>query len=115
MSVDAPGNARLTKETLKVPFPLLSDSDLKAHKAFRVLNPLDEATLAKYDKWHLDIEGWSQRRHHTVAVPAMFLIDRNQRVLFAHADKDYKTRPNLEQLLQILQSLEDRPADLPSR
>ena len=102
ISVDAPENARVTKDALKVPFPLLSDSDLKAHKAFRVLNRLDDATMAKYNEWHLDVEGWSERRHHTVAVPAMFLIDEHQIIRFAHADRDYKTRPDMDQLLRIL-------------
>ncbi len=61
LSVDTPENARLTKEALNVPFPLLSDSELMAHKAFRVLNQLDDETVARYDAWDLDVERWSER------------------------------------------------------
>ena len=105
LSVDAPENARLTKEALNVPFPLLSDPDLLAHKAFRVLNKLDDETVAKYDAWNLDVERWSGRQHHVVAIPGIFLVDENRMVRFAHADRDYKTRPDIGQIIETIKPI----------
>jgi peroxiredoxin len=57
-------------------FPVLSDPDLAAHRAYRVLQEVDDATLTKYKEWGIDLEKSSGRSHHTIAVPSMFLIGK---------------------------------------
>lgn len=99
ISVDAPEQVALLAEVLAVPFPLLSDQDLTVHKLFNVLNVLDTETVARYEKWKLNIEDWSEREHHTIAIPSVFLIDENRMVRWAHAAHDHRTRPTVEQIL----------------
>jgi hypothetical protein len=41
------------------------------------------------------------QRHHSFAVPAVFLIDRTGMVRWQHVDQDYKTRPTPAQMLDI--------------
>ncbi|MGB5364688.1 MAG: hypothetical protein WBM75_03965 [Polyangiales bacterium] len=53
------------------------------------------AGLAAYGH---DIEKWSGKDHHKMAVPAVFLV-RDGKVAWAHFARDYKTRPSTEQLL----------------
>lgn len=104
ISVDAPANVKVTIDALKVPFPMLSDQDLKVHNAFHVLNILDQETIDKYSEWNLQVEKWSNREHHSVAVPSMFLIDEQSVVRWAHGDHDYKKRPQLESMLRAMKA-----------
>jgi peroxiredoxin len=48
------------------------------------------------------VERWSKRKHHKIAIPSIFLIDKSGVVRFAHAAHDYKTRPKTEALLEAL-------------
>jgi peroxiredoxin len=84
-----------------VPFPVLSDPDLKAHEAFNVVLQLDAAGVARLAKYGHDIEKWSGKDHHKMAVPAVFLV-RDGKIAWAHVAQDYKTRPNTEQLLTVV-------------
>jgi peroxiredoxin len=102
ISVDAPSSAQRTQAAHEVPFPLLSDSELVVHKAFKVLDKLETDYVEKLKSKGMDLKGSSGQDHGTVAVPAMFLIDSGGKVLFAHADKDYKVRPRLTDLLAKL-------------
>jgi peroxiredoxin len=98
ISVDRPDAAAVTRNAHEVPFPVLSDPDLKAHEAFNVVLQLDAAGVARLAKYGYDIEQWSGKDHHKMAVPGIFLV-RDGKVAWAHVAKDYKTRPSTEQLL----------------
>jgi peroxiredoxin len=98
ISVDQPDAAAVTRNAYEVPFPVLSDPDLKAHEAFNVVLQLDAAGVARLAKYGHDIEKWSGKDHHEMAVPAVFLV-RDGKVAWAHVARDYKTRPSTEQLL----------------
>jgi len=98
ISVDRPDAAAVTRNVYEVPFPVLSDPELKAHEAFNVVLQLDAAGVARLAKYGHDIEKWSGKDHHKMAVPAVFLV-RDGKVAWAHVARDYKTRPSAEQLL----------------
>ena len=98
ISVDRPDAAAVTRKAYEVPFPVLSDPDLKAHEAFNVVLQLDTAGVARLAKYGHEIEKWSGKDHHKMAVPAVFLV-RDGKVAWAHVARDYKTRPGVEQLL----------------
>ncbi len=101
ISVDSPEEAAKMNAAYDIPFPVLSDPDLEAHKAYNVVQQVDDATFKQYKEAGLDLERASGRTHHVVAVPSAFLIDANGVVRWAHADKDYKTRPSTKQLLDV--------------
>ncbi len=102
VSVDRPSESAKTQAAYEIPFPVLSDPELALHKAYQVLNEVDDETLAKYEKFGVDLEAQSGQKHHTIAVPAVFLVDSTGVVRWAHADKDYKVRPSTEQLLAAI-------------
>jgi peroxiredoxin len=89
-----------------VPFPLLSDPGTKIHASYKVINALDEAGVKRLEGFGIDVERWSKRKHHKMAIPAIFLIDKGGVIRLAHAAHDYKTRPNTKQLLQAIRALE---------
>lgn len=101
ISVDQQDQAAKSKATWKIPFPTLSDPELKAHDAFRAIQKIDDAMFEKLKSRGMDLEAYSGKDHHTVAVPAIFLVVE-EKVRWAHADRDYKTRPTTEQLLKMI-------------
>lgn len=105
ISVDRVEEGARTRASWQIPFPVLSDPDLVAHRAFRVLEVVDAETQERYRSFGIDLEGASGRDHHTIAVPSVFVIDAEGQVLFAHADRDYRTRPSNAQLLEALDGL----------
>jgi peroxiredoxin len=100
ISVDRPDAAAVTRNAYEVPFPVLSDPDLKAHEAFNVVLQVGVAGVAGLALYGHDIEKWSGKDHHKMAVPAVFLV-RDGKVAWAHVARDYKTRPSAEQLLTV--------------
>lgn len=102
VSVDTPSKEEQTRVAHDVPYPLLSDSDLSMHKAFNVLEKLETEYVDRLKSKGKDLQAYSGQQHNTVAVPAMFLVSTEGKVLFAHADKDYKVRPRMSDVFAKL-------------
>jgi len=102
VSVDKPDAEAKTKATYAIPFPVLSDSDATMIEAFHVVNKVDADTNAKMKGFGVDLEGYSGKAHHEIAVPSLFLIDRTGVVRWAHSDPDFKVRPSTAQILAAI-------------
>ncbi len=101
VSVDKPDEGAKTQAKHGVPFPMLSDADLAAHKAFHVVHVPAEAEAKALAGYGVDLEKWSGQTHHSFAVPGVFLVDRAGVVRWAHVDEDFKTRPSPSQMLEV--------------
>ena len=102
VSVDTPDAETKTKATYAIPFPVLSDSDATMLEAFHVVNHVDDATFAKMKGFGVDLESYSGKTHHEIAIPSLFLIDRTGIVRWAHSDPDFKVRPSTAQILAAI-------------
>ncbi len=78
-------------ESLKLPFPLLSDLDGTVSKAYNVWPP----------KELVDLEGRSLR--------AVFILDREGMIRYCWAPDDPGLEPNYAELLDVLKELENGP------
>jgi peroxiredoxin len=105
ISVDRIEEAAKTQKTYEIPFPVLSDPDLAAHRAFRVVHEAGAAEVGALKTFGIDIESASGRDHHAFAIPAIFLVDPTGTVRWAHADPDYKVRPHTPQVLAAIDTL----------
>lgn len=99
ISVDQPGEEAKTQAQDGVPFPMLSDSKLVAHKAFNVVHVPADAEAQALAGHGIDLEKYSGEPHHSFAVPSIFLIDRTGKIRWEHIDNDFKTRPTPAQML----------------
>lgn len=106
ISVDRMEESTRTRANYTIPFPVLSDPDLTAHRAYRVTHDVDAAEVERLRGMGMDLERSSGRSHHVVAIPSVFVIDGTGVVRWAHADRDYRTRPSNEQLLAVIDGLE---------
>ncbi len=105
ISVDKPSEEAKTQAKDGVAFPMLSDSKLVAHKAFKVVHATTEEEQKKMASFGVDLGGYSGEAHQSFAVPAIFMVDRAGVIRFAHVDEDYKTRPSAKQLLGVADKL----------
>lgn len=99
ISPDTVDNTRSNSEKLKIPFPLLSDADLVATKAFGLAFKVDDETLAKYKGFGIDLEKASGRDHHALPVPAVYIVDKSGNITFAHSNPDYTKRLDVQTIL----------------
>lgn len=102
ISPDTVENSRTNTEKLKIPFPLLSDSDLAATKAFGLAFQVDDATITKYKGFGIDLEKASGRDHHALPVPAVYIVNKAGKITFAHSNPDYTKRLDVETILAEL-------------
>ena len=101
ISVDQPSQEAKTQAKHGIPFPMLSDSKLLAHKAFNVVHMPGDAEQHALAGYGIDLTAYSGESHKNFAVPSIFLIDRAGVVRFAHIDQDYQTRPSIQQMLSV--------------
>jgi peroxiredoxin len=102
VSVDKPDAELKMRATYAVPFPILSDENAVAIEAFHVVKHVGDDELAKYKSFGVDLEDYSGKAHHEIAIPALFLIDRSGIVRWAHSDPEYKVRPSTAQILDAI-------------
>ncbi len=102
VSVDRLEESARTNATYSIPFPVLSDSELSFIQAFHVENRVDAATLEKMKSYGIDLEAYAGNSHHTIAIPALFLIDKQGVVRWAHDDPTYTVRPTTAQILAAI-------------
>lgn len=102
ISPDTEENTRDHTAELMTPFPLYSDSDLVATKAFGLAFKVDDSTITKYKGFGIDLEKASGRDHHALPVPAVYLVDKSGRIVFAHSNPDYTKRLDTDTILTEL-------------
>jgi peroxiredoxin len=105
ISVDTPTEEAKTQSKDGVPFPMLSDSKLVAHKAFKVVHATSEEEQKKMAGFGVDLRAYSGEAHASFAIPSVFLVDKAGMIRFAHVDEDFKTRPSAKQLLGVVDKL----------
>lgn len=95
--------ANVTKNS--IPFPILSDPDVVAAKAFGLAFKVDDATFKQYQGFGVDLEQASGRKHHALPVPAVFIVDKSGKIVFAHSNPDYRERLDTARIIAELKGL----------
>ncbi len=106
VSVDKPEGAANVVKNNELGFDVISDSQADILKAYNVVYQVSEELAVKYlNEYKIDLEAYSGRKDHVIAVPATYVIDTSGKIVFAYANEDYKVRVEPEQVLNILKSL----------
>lgn len=85
-----------------IDYTLFSDKNAEAINAFGIGWKVDEGTFEKYkEKYGIDLEFWSDNDHHTLPVPAVFVIEKGK-IKYQHVDPNYSQRLSAEILLSFL-------------
>lgn len=92
ISPDRPAKLRETIEKHKLGFQLLSDSPMRAARAFGIAYKVDDATLKQLRDSGIDLEEASGEKHHQLPVPAVFLVGTDSLIQFEYVNADYRVR-----------------------
>ena len=103
ISPDKPAMLREAMSTGGYSYQLLSDSDMSLTKAFGLAFKVDDATITKYKGYGIDLQKSSGHDHHLLPVPAVYIIDTNSTIQFAHWNPNYKKRLPMDELLAAAQ------------
>lgn len=110
ISPDRPEELAKTLKEQKLSYELLSDSDAALARAFGLAFRVDDPTIEKYQGFGIDLEEASGEDHHQLPVPAVYLVDTEGVIRFAHWDPNYRTRLAPEDLLKVARQARPAPA-----
>src|SRR5271156_7195820 len=92
LSTDRPQLLYSSLKAADIHYTLLSDSHLRAARAFHVAYHLDDATLARQREYGVDLERTTGTKQHELPVPSVFIIDTSGTIRFVYSNPDYTIR-----------------------
>jgi peroxiredoxin len=112
VSPDRPGELAKTQDKQGLEYELLSDSDMKLARSFGLAFRVDDMTLKRYRGYGIDLNEASGREHHMLPVPAVYIVDTDGVIGFAHWDTDYKQRLDAQVLVERAREIaaQEKPA-----
>jgi|SRR5687767_6816005 len=102
VSPELPENVSKTVEKTKAEFSILYDEGLKIMKAYDVEFEVQENVLTRYRNSGLDIEKFNGKNGKYLPVPAVYIIDQEQTIVYRFFEPDYKKRPFVKDILDNL-------------
>ncbi|WP_013628727.1 peroxiredoxin-like family protein [Rubinisphaera brasiliensis] len=102
IGADSVQNSAANAKKLNIPFPMLSDSELKAAREFGLAFKVDELTLSKYRGKGYDLKQASGADHESLPVPAVYIVDQSGKILFAHSNPNYLERLDPNRIVEEL-------------
>lgn len=105
ISPESPDNALDTIEKDKIPFTVLSDTQLQAARAFSLNFTVDPATQTRYKGFGVDLEKWNTSKTWDLPAPGTFVIDKSGVIRFAAADWDYKKRTDPAEVIAAIKAM----------
>jgi peroxiredoxin len=92
VSADRPAKLRKTIDKLGLNYTVLSDSDMKAARAFGIAYRVDSDALKRYEDLGIDLEDASGEKHGLLPVPSIFLIGTDGVIRFVYTNRDHGVR-----------------------
>ena len=92
LSTDQPKLLYSSLKAADIHYTLLSDSHLKAARAFHVAYHVNDDLLAKMRDYGVDLEATTGTRQHELPVPSVFLIDTSGIIRYVYSNPDYRIR-----------------------
>lgn len=99
LSPDSPETLAKHAEERPLPYSLLSDSKHEAMKAFGIAFRVDDTTVERYKGYGIDLSGASGNEDKVLPVPAVFVVNEDGVIEYAHANADYTIRMKGEEIL----------------
>ena len=103
LSPDKPEKLAESFEEHELTYKLLSDSEMKAAKAFGVAFKVEDSTVKKYKEYGINLGVASGENHPLLPVPSVFIVDKKGIIRYVYSNPDYKVRLKSEELVQQAQ------------
>lgn len=106
ISPDQPSKLRAKPDFGELPYTLLSDSSMSVSSAFGIAFRVDDELVEKYmNSYGIDLEGDSGETHHLLPHPAVYIVDTEGVIQYAHVDPNYKERLDPDEILTTANSV----------
>jgi peroxiredoxin len=100
---EKPESISETIEKTKASYPILFDEGLKIMKSYDVAFAIDEKTIEKYKGYGIDfIKANGEMNGANLPVPAIYVINKEGKIVFRHFDKNYTKRASVAEILEHL-------------
>ncbi|MCJ8330927.1 MAG: redoxin domain-containing protein [Lentisphaeria bacterium] len=97
ISADAPGKMNVDK-TQK--YTSLSDNEMTGAKKLGIAFKVSDALFKTYkEKYSIDLEAWSGKKHHMLPVPSVFILNKKSEIVFHYINPNYQIRLDKEVLM----------------
>jgi peroxiredoxin len=83
-------------------FSIVQDKGYSIMKSYKVNYVLDDATVAKYKGFGLDLNASNGNTDHVLPVPATYVINQSGKIAFVHFNKDYTKRASVSDIMRVL-------------
>jgi peroxiredoxin len=99
---ELPENISKTIEKTKASYSVLFDDGLKIMNAYKVAFPVEATTVAKYKGFGVDFLKVNGTNGANLPVPAVYIVNKNGKIIYRHFDVDYKKRSSIKDILDHL-------------
>ncbi|RKR07981.1 peroxiredoxin [Maribacter vaceletii] len=104
ISAEVPTLASQTKDKNTLSFPVLTDKDAEFMKAIGIVFQLNEKAKKDYVGFGMDFTQIHGNENYELPVPAVYIIDKNRKVIFVHFEADYMTRIEPKEVLNFIKN-----------
>lgn len=94
-----------TKRKNNLDFTLISDSHNTLAKKLNLTFKVDPKVVDEYKSLGIDLVASQDNQDYELPMPATFVIDRNQKIVFSFADADYTKRAPTEDIIQAVKKI----------
>lgn len=106
ISVDRVEEGLKTKDKQTLSMTLVSDPKAKILKKYNLINKVPEEMVAKFkNDYQIDLEASSGEKHHTIAVPGVFVINQKGVITYSFIDENYKIRAPEEEIIEAVKKI----------
>ncbi len=102
VSPEKPENIAKTIRKTNASYPVLFDDGSTIMKLYDVAYAVDTATVSKYKKYGIDFTEVNGANGAVLPVPAVFVINKEGKIVFRHFDPDYRNRASVKDILDHL-------------
>lgn len=100
ITAELPENINKTIEKTGAEYPILFDEDLKIMKAYDVEFEVPANTLTRYRNTGIKLDEINGRNGNFLPIPATYVIDKDQTVVYRFFNSDYKKRAPVDEILK---------------
>ncbi|RXK07055.1 peroxiredoxin-like family protein [Halarcobacter bivalviorum] len=103
ISPQTPDSSLTTKEKNELEFEVLSDKDNKVAKEYGLVFSLAEELRPIYKSFGIDIVAANEENSFELPMPATYIVNKNQEIIYSFIDEDYTKRSEPQTILDIIQ------------
>lgn len=105
ISAEVPQMAEQTASKNDISYPVLTDVDARFMKEIGIVFQLNENEKKEFLKFGMDFTQIHANENYELPVPAVYVINKNMKIVFVHFEADYMTRIEPSEVLNIIKEL----------